>query len=67
MAKIGMFGLGWQVYWTNLAAHAGVTFVAYLLFGGVRLFAFRPQPGKRGCPAVSDLVHSIETTGSLSP
>ena len=34
MAKIGMFGLGWPIYWTNLAAHAGITLVAYLLFGG---------------------------------
>lgn len=44
MAKIGMPGLEWPVYWTNLAAHAGVAFSAYLLFGGVRLFALRSDP-----------------------
>ncbi|HYP06429.1 MAG TPA: SLC13 family permease [Bryobacteraceae bacterium] len=39
MSKIGMTGLHWQVYGTNLLAHAGVAFTAYLLFGGWRLFA----------------------------
>jgi Na+/H+ antiporter NhaD/arsenite permease-like protein len=39
MGKIGMGGLEWTVYWTNLLAHAGVAFTAYLLFGGWRLFA----------------------------
>jgi di/tricarboxylate transporter len=38
MAKIGMPGLQWQSYWTNLAAHAGVAFAGYALFGGLRLF-----------------------------
>jgi di/tricarboxylate transporter len=40
MTKIGMPGLEWQVYGTNLLAHAGVAFTGYLLFGGARLFAF---------------------------
>ena len=38
MTKIGMPGLQWQSYWTNLAAHAGVAFAGYALFGGLRLF-----------------------------
>ena len=43
MGKIGMPGLEWQVYWTNLLAHAGVAFIAYALFGGLRLFAREPH------------------------
>jgi Na+/H+ antiporter NhaD/arsenite permease-like protein len=39
MTKIGMPGLEWQVYATNLLAHAGIAFTAYALFGGVRLFS----------------------------
>ena len=39
MMKIGMPGLQWQSYWANFAAHAGVAFTGYLLFGGLRLFA----------------------------
>jgi Na+/H+ antiporter NhaD/arsenite permease-like protein len=54
MAKIGMFGLGWPVFWTNLAAHAVVTFIAYVLFGGLRLFARRSNL-EQNPPAVSDL------------
>ena len=41
MAKIGMPGLEWQVYGTNLLAHAGVAFTGYAIFGGLRLFASR--------------------------
>ena len=41
MAKIGMPGLQWQTYLTNLAAHAGVAFAGYALFGGLKLFARR--------------------------
>ena len=50
MAKIGMFGLGWPVFWTNLAAHAFVTFVAYLAVRRNASACVSPQPGKRGCP-----------------
>jgi Na+/H+ antiporter NhaD/arsenite permease-like protein len=38
MAKIGMPGLEWQAYLTNVAAHATVAFGGYALFGGLRLF-----------------------------
>ena len=41
MAKIGMPGLQWQTYLTNLVAHAGVAFAGYALFGGLKLFAHR--------------------------
>jgi len=36
-----MPGLQWQTYLTNLAAHAGVAFAGYALFGGLKLFARR--------------------------
>jgi di/tricarboxylate transporter len=38
MNKIGLTNLEWTVYWTNLVAHAGIAFTAYLLFGGIKLF-----------------------------
>lgn len=44
MTKIGLPGLDWPTYWTNLAAHAGVAFAAYLIFGGLRLFARQEEP-----------------------
>src|SRR3954447_24798034 len=33
MARIGLPGLEWQSYWTNLIAHAAVAFAGYLLLG----------------------------------
>jgi len=38
MARIGMPGHEWKVWAANFLAHALVALVAYLLFGGVRLF-----------------------------
>ncbi len=38
MEKIGLGGFETQTYLNNLMAHAVVTFAAYLLFGGWRLF-----------------------------
>ncbi|MEO8678967.1 MAG: SLC13 family permease [Vicinamibacterales bacterium] len=38
MDKIGLPGHHWQTYGNNLFAHALVTFLAYFLFGGWRLF-----------------------------
>ena len=38
MDKIGLPGHEWQTYTNNLFAHAIVTFIAYFLFGGWRLF-----------------------------
>ena len=38
MQKIGMTGLEWQTYATNLVAHAIVAFAGYFAFGGWRLF-----------------------------
>jgi di/tricarboxylate transporter len=46
MDKIGLAGHQWQTYGNNLFAHATVTFAAYFLFGGWRLFARRPQPAQ---------------------
>ena len=48
MAKIGMHGLEWPVYVSNLLAHAGVAFGAYFLFGGIRLFRLE------GCEPLGD-------------
>ncbi|MEZ5419548.1 MAG: SLC13 family permease [Vicinamibacterales bacterium] len=39
MAKIGLGGHEWTTYGNNLMAHVVVTFAAYLLFGGLKLFA----------------------------
>ena len=43
MTKIGLGGHELQTYLNNLLAHAVVTFAAYFLFGGWRLFTKRPQ------------------------
>ncbi len=41
MAKIGLGGHEFETYFNNLAAHAVVTFAAYFLFGGWKLFTRR--------------------------
>jgi di/tricarboxylate transporter len=41
MARIGLPGVEWQTYANNLFAHLVVTFIAYFLFGGWRLFTAR--------------------------
>jgi Na+/H+ antiporter NhaD/arsenite permease-like protein len=48
MVKAGMGGLEWQTYLANLAAHAGVAFAGYAIFGGLKLFALRYEstPGE---------------------
>jgi Na+/H+ antiporter NhaD/arsenite permease-like protein len=38
MARIGLPGVEWQTYTNNLLAHIVVSFVAYFVFGGWRLF-----------------------------
>ena len=38
MDKIGLGGVEFQTYWTNLVAHAFVAFAGYLALGGWRLF-----------------------------
>lgn len=49
LAKIGMSGLQWQSYWTNLVAHAGVAFAGYTILGGMRLFAVRHSSSAGDC------------------
>ncbi len=44
MDMIGLSGYETQTYLNNLAAHVVVTFAAYFLFGGWRLFTKRPTP-----------------------
>jgi Na+/H+ antiporter NhaD/arsenite permease-like protein len=39
MERIGLDGVEWQTYANNLFAHLVITFVAYFLFGGWRLFS----------------------------
>ena len=51
MNKIGLTNLEWPVYWTNLVAHAGIAFTAYLIFGGLKLFASK----------------SVETSATVEP
>ena len=54
MTKIGMPGLEWSVYATNLGMHAAVACAAYFLFGGARLFALRsPVSGQSYAVAAS--------------
>jgi di/tricarboxylate transporter len=64
MAAIGLGGHELQTYLNNLAAHAVVTFAAYFLFGGWRLFARQTmqaelaqsdQAGARGDEAIVDV------------
>ncbi len=43
MDRIGLGGVEWNTYVNNLLAHVAVTFVAYLLFGGWKLFAQHRQ------------------------
>jgi di/tricarboxylate transporter len=49
MERIGLSGLEWWTYWTNLVAHACVAFGGYLILGGLKLFRMRyadePAPG----------------------
>ena len=41
MAEIGLDGVEYWTYWTNLAAHAFVAFAGYFLLGGWKLFSTR--------------------------
>ena len=41
MDRIGLAGHQWTTYGNNLMAHVVVTFLAYFLFGGWKLFASR--------------------------
>ncbi|MGH9174364.1 MAG: SLC13 family permease, partial [Vicinamibacterales bacterium] len=41
MARIGLAGVEWQTYANNLLAHLVITFIAYFVFGGWRLFKRR--------------------------
>lgn len=43
MDRIGLPGHEFQTYLNNLGAHAIVTFSAYFLFGGLKLFTRRPE------------------------
>ena len=44
MARIGLPDVEWQTYANNLLAHLAVTFIAYFVFGGLRLFKRRDVP-----------------------
>jgi Na+/H+ antiporter NhaD/arsenite permease-like protein len=62
MDKIGLPGHEWQTYTNNLFAHAVVTFTAYFLFGGWKLFTRRPaepqisQSDQAGARADAEMV-----------
>ena len=51
MTRIGLAGVEWQTYTNNLMAHMVVTWVAYIAFGGWRLFA-RKKDGTDGAAVV---------------
>ena len=44
MDKIGLAGHQWQTYLNNFGAHAVVTFAAYFMFGGLKLFTAQSTP-----------------------
>lgn len=44
LAKMGMTGLEWRAYFSNLGVSAAVAFAGYLAFGGWRLFRRRGEP-----------------------
>ncbi len=48
MGRVGLGGVEWRTYWTNLVAHAIVAFGGYLLLGGWRLFKRRYTDGADG-------------------
>jgi di/tricarboxylate transporter len=52
MDRIGLAGVEWQTYANNLLAHTVITFVAYVVFGGWRLFTQRPDHPD-GAPVVA--------------
>jgi len=52
MARIGLPGVEWQTYLNNMFAHMVVTFTAYILFGGWRLFR-RHSPETAGAEVVA--------------
>ena len=64
MDRIGLPGHELQTYLNNLFAHAIVTFAAYFLFGGLKLFARRPeaaqvaQSDQAGARAETELVET---------
>ena len=68
MAKIGMFGLGWQIFLDEPrgACFRGVRRLT-ALFGGIASASFRPSPESEVPWPCRILVHSRGTTGSLSP
>jgi Na+/H+ antiporter NhaD/arsenite permease-like protein len=43
MERIGLDGVEWQTYANNLFAHLVITFAAYFLFGGWRLFSRKKE------------------------
>lgn len=47
MERIGLGGVEWQTYANNLLAHFVITFAAYFIFGGLRLFT-RKKDGTDG-------------------
>jgi Na+/H+ antiporter NhaD/arsenite permease-like protein len=59
MTKIGLPGLEWQSYWTNLVAHAVVAFGGYLLFGGLRLLMARKDSAREERYAVAAVGASV--------
>lgn len=66
MAKIGLAGYELETYWNNLAAHLVVTFAAYFLFGGWKLFTRRrvqpeiAQSDQAGVPTMRTLHRGVE-------
>ena len=58
MERIGLAGHEWQTYGNNLMAHAVVTFLAYFLLGGWRLFK-RDASGSDGTTVPAEPLEAV--------
>jgi di/tricarboxylate transporter len=43
VAKMGIVNVGWRIYSNNLLVHTAVALSGYFVFGGLKLFARKPQ------------------------
>lgn len=59
MANIGLPGLEWQAWWTNLLAHATVALAAFAMFGGPRLLKRNYEDSQSSAPNAFDRTNWI--------
>ena len=44
VARMGLVGVEWRIYFNNLLVHTAVAVAGYFLFGGLRLLRAGPRP-----------------------